>query len=91
MTVQNELIGHTVSITAIDICEKRNLLVSGSLDKKVKLWNLQDNTLLKTYKDTNLVSDAVFSSEGRFLAYGGYSKIIHLIELKDFKDKDIVS
>ena len=91
MTVPHVLEGHTNRITAIDICEKRNLLVSGSRDNKVKLWNLKDNTLLKTYEDTNSVYDAVFSSEGRFLAYGGGSTIIHLIELKDFKDKDIVS
>ena len=87
----HELEGHTDRINAIDICEKRNLLVSGSRDKKVKLWNLQDNTLLMTYEAINFVYDAVFSSEGRFLAYGGGSTIIHLIELKDFKDKDIVS
>ena len=48
--------------------------MSGSCDYKVKLWNLQNNTLLKTYEDTSSVFDALFSSEGHFLAYGGYSK-----------------
>jgi len=91
LTVPHILKGHTNTITAIDICEKRNLLVSGSFDDTVKLWNLQDNTLIQTYKDTNSVYDAVFSSEGHFLAFGGYSKIISLIELKDLKNNDIVS
>jgi len=38
--------GHSSSITAIDICEQKNLLVSGSLDCKVKLWDLMENKLL---------------------------------------------
>ena len=85
MTIPQALTGHTDSINAIDICEKRSLLVSGSCDYKVKLWNLQNNTLLKTYEDTSSVFDAVFSSEGHFLAYGGYSKNDSLNWIKGLK------
>lgn len=40
ITFVNELKGHTDKIFAIDICEKKNLLASGSRDCTVKLWNL---------------------------------------------------
>ena len=61
MTKIHALKSHNNTITAIDICEQKNLLVSGSYDYTVKVWNLQDGTLLKTYKDSSLIYDVVFS------------------------------
>ena len=61
MTKIHALKSHNKVITAIDICEQKNLLVSGSYDYTVKVWNLQDGTLLKTYKDSSLIYDVVFS------------------------------
>jgi len=40
LTVPHKLTGHTDEITAIDICESKNLLVSGSINMSVKIWNL---------------------------------------------------
>ena len=54
--------GHTNIVCGIDICKHRNLLASGSLDKTVKLWNLVDNTLIKTYDYSGWVYDVVFSN-----------------------------
>jgi len=49
--------GHTGTISAIDICESKNLLLSGSYDDTVKLWSIQTNAILQTFKDTNSVYD----------------------------------
>jgi len=83
LTELHILKGHTNIITAIDICEERNLLVSGCRDRTVKLWNLQNNTLLQTYNDIGLVYDVVFSCQGGYIAYGGERKIVNLINIQD--------
>lgn len=75
--------GHTKEVTGIHICDARNLLVSASLDNTVKLWDLLSFKLLKTYKDIGIVYDAVFSRNGNFIAYGGRSKIVSLIDIRD--------
>jgi len=62
LTVPHKLTGHTYEIRSIDICERKNLLVSGSFDKTVKIWNLSDNILLKTYLFDYYISDVVFSN-----------------------------
>ena len=63
--------GHADMVWGIDICKEKNLLVSASSDKTVKLWNLANNTLIKTYTYSSTVSDVVFSKQGTLLAFGG--------------------
>ena len=82
---------HTQYIIAIDICEQKNLIVSGGYDMTVKLWNSQKNTLLNTYTNDYYVNDVVFSSQGDLIAYGGRSEIINLIEINDLINQDKIS
>lgn len=53
--------GHTDIVRGIDICKKRNLLASGSADKSVKLWNLENNKIIKTFPYSGEVYDVVFT------------------------------
>ena len=73
-------------VYGIDICRHRNLLASASRDDTVKLWNLENNTLIKTYKYPMVVYDVVFSKPGNLLAFGGsYDYSVKLIDISDLK------
>lgn len=64
--------------------------MSGGRDKTVKLWNLKDNTLIKTYSHSGPVYDVAFSKKGNLIVFGGkgdYS--IKVIDISDFK-KDVI-
>ena len=52
----------------------------------MKLWNLENNTLINTYQYSGWVFDVVFSKQGNLLAFGGYSDYsVKLIDISDLK------
>lgn len=60
---QNQyFIGHKDLVCGVDICKQRNLLVSGSLDQTVKIWDLRDSSLINTFKNSGPVQDVVLSN-----------------------------
>lgn len=70
----------------------KDLLVSGSLDGVVNLWNLNTYTVIKSYNNGGSVFDVALSKEGNLLAFGGggdYS--IRLIDITDLKKDTIIS
>lgn len=71
-------------VCGIDISQHRNLLASGSVDKSVKLWNLENHALINTFPHSGEVYDVVFSNSGNLLAFcgeGDYS--IRVIDISD--------
>ena len=71
----------------VDICEKRNLLASGSEEWKVKLWNLENNSEIRTYSYDGCINDIVFSNDGNLFAFGGEASCkIWLVDIKDLKN-----
>lgn len=63
--------GHSAIVYGIDICNSKNLLASGSYDNTVKLWDLEDNYLITSFKSLGVVYDVVFSNSGNLLAFNG--------------------
>lgn len=52
----------------------------------VKLYSLENNSLLKTYPNSGLVYDVIFSNSGNMLAFGGSGDyIIKLIDIQNLK------
>jgi WD40 repeat protein len=68
------LMGHTDLITALAISPDGRLLASSSLDRTIKLWELQTGSLLGTIQSER-ASTLVFSPDGRTLASG--SRVQH--------------
>lgn len=58
--------------------------MTGGYDETVRIWNLKDNTLLKTYDLEFWIESVVFSKQGDLLAYGGH--IFGGVILKDISD-----
>jgi len=62
------------------------LLASGSDDFYVRLWNLENNSLLKSYEDCSRVYNVVFNRNGNLLAFGGGGDCsIKLIDISDLE------
>lgn len=65
------LAGHSSFVYSLCFSPDAETLVSGSLDKTVKLWQVSSGTLLKTLKGhTGCVSSVQFSADGTKIASG---------------------
>lgn len=61
--------GHSDVVSSVAFSPDGNFLVSGSLDKTVKVWNLNSKKLERTFpKSRSKISSVAFSPNGKFLA-----------------------
>ncbi|EKE40698.1 hypothetical protein ENUP19_0080G0105 [Entamoeba nuttalli] len=44
------LYGHNLPVTALDISDDNNIIITGSADKSIKVWGLQYGECIKTFK-----------------------------------------
>ena len=60
------LLSHFSSINAIDFSSNGKLLLSGSSDNNIKLWDVESATLLKTFSEhVTATEDVVFTPDGK--------------------------
>ena len=65
-----------------------NVLVTGSWDKTVKLWDLSTSTCLSTMRaHSNWVRAVAWSPCGQWLASGGDDRMIFIYDAKTFEFK----
>ena len=67
------LSGHSDSITSLDFSSDGMLLVSGSYDKTVKLWEIQTGGVIKTFHGHTYSVDSVSISPGDTMIASGSS------------------
>jgi len=72
------LSGHTDWIQSLTFSLDGTLLMSGSLDKTVKLWDIQTGGVIKTYGHTSQVLSVSISPDSTTLASGCEDNSIHL-------------
>ena len=72
------LSGHTDWIKSLTFSLDGTLLVSGSWDKTVKLWDIQTGGVIKTYDHTSWVLSVSISPDSTTLASGCCNNSIHL-------------
>jgi len=66
---------HTDIISSMDFIPYRDIIVTGSLDKTVKLWDLKTGKLIDTFaKRQDSIYSVAFSPDGKLLATGGSTK-----------------
>lgn len=76
--LQQELKGHKSKITAMAFTADERFIVSGSIDAKVRIWDLATDTLSQTLQDCGAINQLAISSNGRFLVSGTLSQTIRL-------------
>lgn len=75
--------GHTSAVTSARFNHASNLLVSGSMDKTVKLWDVLTLTCIKTLEShTRYVTCCTFSCDDNLLASGSNDKTITIWDMR---------
>ncbi|KAI5695432.1 hypothetical protein M8J75_016612 [Diaphorina citri] len=75
--------GHTSAVTSVRFNNKSSLLVSGSMDKTVKLWDVPSLTCIKTLEShTRYVTCCTFSCDDSLLASGSNDKTVTIWDMR---------
>jgi hypothetical protein len=73
------LTGHTGAVSAVAFAPGGRTIVSGSLDKSIKLWDAGTGQLLRTMTgDTDGVSSVAFTPNGKRIISGSFDRTIVL-------------
>ena len=73
----NVLKGHSEVVTSVALSQDGKLLISGSDDKTIKVWNLEDRREEFTLQGhTSEVTSVAISQNGKYLASGSEDKTI---------------
>ena len=82
---KNILKGHTVSVNALASFpneEKSNLLISGSSDNSVKLWDFRQKQCVNTWKGHLMpINTLDCSSDGKSIVSGSQDELIKVLFL----------
>src|SRR3990172_9554715 len=78
--------GHTDVIRSVSFSPDGSLLASGSDDKIICLWRVENGKLLQTFKGhTQWIRSVAFSSDGSLLASGSDDNTVRLWRVEDVK------
>ncbi len=78
--------GHEWSITDVDINEKGNLILSGSWDKTMRLWDLSADSSIYTFSNhKEMIWDVAFSHNDKFVASCSWDGSINIWNLDSKK------
>ncbi|WP_420839055.1 protein kinase domain-containing protein [Argonema antarcticum] len=78
----NTLSGHSSWVMAVAISPNKQLLASGSLDDKIKIWNLQSGELLQTLTGhAKAINSLAISPDGKILVSCGDDDTVKIWDL----------
>ena len=79
-------------IKSFDFSPDGRILVSGSLDETVQLWNIINGSKIATFKGhRNVITTVAFSSDGKTIASGDGEKLIKLWDVNTKRERSTLS
>jgi WD40 repeat protein len=75
------------TVLSISFSPDSKFIVTGNSDKTVKLWNVNEGTVIRTLDGhTNIVNSLSFSADGRFITSGSKDKTVRIWDTTSFTD-----
>lgn len=84
-SILHEITGHDESVTGIAFSMNCELLISSSLDKTIRIWNVVSGKEKKSIDAKNYVTNLAITSDGKKIAGSTYDKSIFFWNLSDGK------
>lgn len=81
--------GHTRTIYAVAVSSDSRFVASGSVDRYIKIWDVENRSLYRTYRGSNQIKTLDFSPDGRILASGSVDGNIALWDLSSSSQEPI--
>ncbi len=85
-TVKHKLVGHDTDIYSVDASANSHFIISGSGDKKAKLWSLETGKLLSTlgeeYGPTDGITSVSVSPTSQHVAAGSLDKVVRVWDVE---------
>ena len=82
----DSLVGHTDAVKSISFSHNNQFIVSGSIDKTVKVWSLADNKAIHTLNDhTAGVNTVKFSVSDNYVVSAGYDDKLFIWDWRNEK------
>ncbi len=83
----NRLVGHTSSVLSVSFSPDSKILVTGSGDRNIKLWNVETGKEIRTLSGhTDYVNSVNFSPDGKILVTSSRDKTIKLWNIETGKE-----
>jgi len=81
--LQEWKVNHEKRINSISFSPNGKIIVSGSLDNTIKVWDVENGKLLATFRGhTDSVSSVVISPDGETIVSGSFDKTIKIWDIK---------
>lgn len=78
--------GHTDTVTEVIFSPDGNLLVSGSKDKTIRIWDVKTGVEINQLEGhSNSITDLAFSPSGNYLASGSSDGTVRLWDVETFR------
>jgi WD40 repeat protein len=83
----NSLVGNNSSITTIAYSPKDDIIISGSADKTMKVWNASSGNLLHSLPDyhSDYITSIVFSKDGTKFASTSLDRTVNIWNVPDIR------
>jgi WD40 repeat protein len=82
---KQRLIGHNASVMAVTFSSDGKLLASGSMDKTVKIWNIEAGKLEKTFQTSHYVERVSFSIDSTIIRSADQAGTVQQWQIKTGK------